>query len=41
MRVVAIPNPHYPPTPDALGVADVVLRDIHALTPDVVAGTQV
>jgi beta-phosphoglucomutase-like phosphatase (HAD superfamily) len=41
MRVVAIPNPHYPPAPDALGVADVVLRDIHALTSDVVAGTQV
>jgi HAD superfamily hydrolase (TIGR01509 family) len=41
MRVVAIPNLHYPPAPDALGVADVVLRNVHALTPDAVAGTQV
>jgi HAD superfamily hydrolase (TIGR01509 family) len=33
MRVVAIPNPHFPPPDDVLGEADVVLRDLGELTP--------
>ncbi len=33
MRVVAIPNRRYPPTPDALALADVVLASIVLLTP--------
>jgi HAD superfamily hydrolase (TIGR01509 family) len=32
MRVVAIPNPLYPPAPDALALADLVLPDATALT---------
>jgi HAD superfamily hydrolase (TIGR01509 family) len=31
MRVFAIPNPHFPPDPAALGDADVVLRSIEEL----------
>jgi HAD superfamily hydrolase (TIGR01509 family) len=37
MRVVAIPNPRYPPDEEALARADVVLRTISELTPAVVA----
>jgi HAD superfamily hydrolase (TIGR01509 family) len=33
MRVVAIPNPQYPPAEDALAAADVVLPAVAALTP--------
>ena len=33
MRVVAIPNPAFPPDEEALAEADVVLRSIHDLTP--------
>jgi HAD superfamily hydrolase (TIGR01509 family) len=36
MRVIAIPNPHFPPAEDALALADVTLPDLDALTPDVV-----
>jgi HAD superfamily hydrolase (TIGR01509 family) len=36
MRVVAIPNPHFPPDEDALAQADVVLRSIDELTPGVI-----
>jgi HAD superfamily hydrolase (TIGR01509 family) len=32
MRVLAIPNPHFPPDPDALALADRVLDDIGSLT---------
>lgn len=32
MRVVAIPNAHYPPSDDALALADLVLPDATALT---------
>jgi HAD superfamily hydrolase (TIGR01509 family) len=35
MRVVAIPNPHFPPGDDALALAAVTLPDLDALTPDV------
>ena len=38
MRVVAIPNPRYPPDPDAVEGADIVLGSIAALTPSVVDG---
>ena len=34
MRVVAIPNPHYPPDDETLGAADIVLRSIDELRPD-------
>jgi hypothetical protein len=33
MRVVAIPNPQYPPAEEALAAADVVLPTVAALTP--------
>ncbi len=36
MRVVAIPNPRYPPDEESLAAADVVLRSIAELTPTVV-----
>ena len=36
MRVVAIPNPHFPPDKTALAQADVVLRSIDELTPEVI-----
>jgi HAD superfamily hydrolase (TIGR01509 family) len=38
MRVVALPNPHYPPAPDALALADAVLGSLDELTPAVVRG---
>jgi HAD superfamily hydrolase (TIGR01509 family) len=36
MRVVAIPNPHFPPDETALAQADVVLQSIDELTPEVI-----
>jgi HAD superfamily hydrolase (TIGR01509 family) len=38
MRVLAIPNPHFPPAPDAVALADAVLPDLDALTHAAVAG---
>jgi HAD superfamily hydrolase (TIGR01509 family) len=38
MRVVALPNRHYPPAPDALALADAVARSLDELTPELVAG---
>jgi HAD superfamily hydrolase (TIGR01509 family) len=38
MRVIAIPNPHFPPDAEALEHADVVLRSIDELTPEVIEG---
>jgi HAD superfamily hydrolase (TIGR01509 family) len=38
MRVVAIPNPAYPPDENALELADAVVRSLDELTPDVLAG---
>jgi HAD superfamily hydrolase (TIGR01509 family) len=32
MRVLALPNPHYPPGPDSLAEADEVLESLHELT---------
>ena len=37
MRVIAIPNPSFPPDAEALGLADVVLGSIEELTPEAVA----
>jgi len=34
MRVVAVPNPHYPPDDEALGLADVVVASIEELQVD-------
>ena len=36
MRVIAIPNQHFPPAEDALTQADVLLRSLHELSPEVV-----
>ena len=36
MRVIAIPNQHFPPAEDALTQADVLLRSLDELTPEVV-----
>jgi HAD superfamily hydrolase (TIGR01509 family) len=36
MRVVAIPNPHFPPAEDALALADLVLESLAELTADAV-----
>jgi HAD superfamily hydrolase (TIGR01509 family) len=36
MRVVAIPNPSYPPDEDSLAHADVVIRSLDELTPQLV-----
>jgi HAD superfamily hydrolase (TIGR01509 family) len=38
MRVLAVPNPHFPPDDEAVAAADVVLGGIAELTADVVAG---
>jgi len=37
MRVIAFPNPSYPPDPAALAQADVVIRSLGELTPELVA----
>ena len=34
MRVIALPNPAYPPGPEALGLADAVIHSLDELTPD-------
>jgi HAD superfamily hydrolase (TIGR01509 family) len=36
MRVIAIPNPHFPPAEDALTQADAQLQSLEELTPEVV-----
>jgi HAD superfamily hydrolase (TIGR01509 family) len=38
MRVVAIPNPHFPPDRAALALADVLLESLRQLTPDALDG---
>jgi HAD superfamily hydrolase (TIGR01509 family) len=40
MRVVAIPNRRYPPSAEALELADVVVELLDELTPEVVAGAE-
>jgi HAD superfamily hydrolase (TIGR01509 family) len=39
MRVIAIPNAHYPPSADALAVADVVLASLDELTVEAVSAS--
>jgi HAD superfamily hydrolase (TIGR01509 family) len=39
MRVIAIPNPSFPPGKEALAEADVVLGSLAGLTPEVVEGS--
>jgi beta-phosphoglucomutase-like phosphatase (HAD superfamily) len=36
LRVIAVPNHEFPPGPDALAAADVVLGSLDELTPEVV-----
>ena len=38
LRVVAIPNAHFPPDEESLVLADVVLDSLADLTPDAIAG---
>ena len=38
MRVIALPNAHYPPAPDALALADAVIASPADLTPALVRG---
>jgi len=38
MRVVVVPNPHFPPEAEAVAQADVVLASISELTPELIAG---
>ena len=38
MRVIALPNAHYPPAPDALALADAVIASPDELTPELVRG---
>ena len=38
MRVIALPNSHYPPAPDALELADAVIASPDELTPGLVRG---
>lgn len=37
MHVLALPNPHYPPAPEALGLADAVLGSLDELGPDLLS----
>ncbi len=37
LTVIAVPRPEYPPSPDALSLARVVLDSLTALTPDTIA----
>jgi HAD superfamily hydrolase (TIGR01509 family) len=38
MRVVVFPNPSYPPDEEALAQADIVVRSLDALTPELIGG---
>ncbi len=40
MTTIAIPNPHYPPSPDALTLAAARISTLHELTPELVASLQ-
>lgn len=40
MRVLALPNPHYPPSPDVLATADVVLDTLDDLTVETARGVR-
>jgi hypothetical protein len=36
MKVIAVPNPHFPPDSEALALADLVVPSIGELTPELV-----
>jgi HAD superfamily hydrolase (TIGR01509 family) len=38
MRVVAVPNPHFPPDDEALAQADAIVPSVAELTPELLAG---
>jgi HAD superfamily hydrolase (TIGR01509 family) len=38
LRVIAVPNPHFPPDDAALAEADAVVRSVGELTPELLAG---
>jgi HAD superfamily hydrolase (TIGR01509 family) len=40
LALIAIPNPAYPPAPDALALADVVLSSVGEVTGDIILGIQ-
>ena len=40
MTTIALPNPHYPPSADALALAAVTITTLHELTPELVANLQ-
>jgi beta-phosphoglucomutase-like phosphatase (HAD superfamily) len=40
LGVIAIPNPHFPPPPDALALATTVLDGLDGLTPDLIVGAE-
>jgi HAD superfamily hydrolase (TIGR01509 family) len=39
MRVIALPNPSYPPDDDAVAQADLIIRSLDELTPELVDST--
>jgi HAD superfamily hydrolase (TIGR01509 family) len=41
MRVIAVPNPHFPPEADALALADAKIGSLEGLTPELAAGEPV
>jgi ABC-type phosphate/phosphonate transport system permease subunit len=36
MATIAVPNPHYPPSADALALAATTIGNLHELTPQLV-----
>jgi HAD superfamily hydrolase (TIGR01509 family) len=40
MTTIAVPNPHYPPSPEALALAAATITTLYELTPEFVAGLQ-
>jgi hypothetical protein len=38
MKVVAIPNAHFPPDEESMSLADVIVPSLAQLTPEVVEG---
>lgn len=37
MSLIAFPNPHYPPPPEALALADIIIASLDELAPDLLA----
>jgi hypothetical protein len=40
MTVIAVPNPHYPPAPDALALASAAVAIVGDITPELVEGVR-